>query len=80
MYDRKITGNEGLAKLNINLDQGEYIITVINLNTSEMTANTITVIPRIIENSNITNTSETQPNTQLRSLGMTEILLVQVKL
>ena len=54
MYDRKITGNEGLAKLNINLDQGEYIITVINRNTSEMTANTITVIPRIIENSNIT--------------------------
>ena len=54
MYDRKITGNGGLAKLNINLDQGEYIITVINRNTSEMTANTITVIPRIIENSNIT--------------------------
>ena len=52
MYDRKVTQN-GLAKLNINLQQGEYIITAINLETGEMASNNITVIPRITENSNL---------------------------
>ncbi|WP_407423395.1 carboxypeptidase-like regulatory domain-containing protein, partial [Methanobrevibacter sp.] len=52
-YDRKVS-DKGLAKLNINLEQGEYIITAINLNTSEMSANNITVIPRIIENYDLT--------------------------
>ncbi|WP_407414787.1 DUF3344 domain-containing protein [Methanobrevibacter sp.] len=54
MYDRKVSGDKGLAKLNINLQAGEYIITAINLATGEMTANNITVIPRIIENNDIT--------------------------
>ena len=53
-YDRKVSGDKGLAKLNINLEQGEYIITAINLNTGEMSANNITVIPRIIENNDLT--------------------------
>ncbi len=53
MYDRKIAGDEGLAKLNINLEQGQYVITAINLVTGEKTANNITVIPRIIENNDI---------------------------
>ncbi|WP_296889833.1 right-handed parallel beta-helix repeat-containing protein [uncultured Methanobrevibacter sp.] len=54
MYDRKVSGDKGLAKLNINLQQGDYIITVMNLVTGENTANNITVIPRIIENNDIT--------------------------
>ena len=54
MYDRQISGDEGLAKLNINLIQGEYIITAMNLETGELASNNITVIPRIIENDNIT--------------------------
>ena len=54
MYDREISGDEGLAKLNINLAQGEYIITAMNLETGESASNNITVIPRIIENENIT--------------------------
>ena len=54
MYERKVSGGKGLAKLNINLEQGEYIITAINLNTSEMSSNNITVIPRIIENNDLT--------------------------
>uniref|UniRef100_UPI00388E6B26 carboxypeptidase-like regulatory domain-containing protein n=1 Tax=Methanobrevibacter sp. TaxID=66852 RepID=UPI00388E6B26 len=54
MYDRKVSGDKGLAKLNINLEQGEYIITAMNLVTGENTANNITVIPRIIENNDIT--------------------------
>ena len=54
MYDRKVSGDKGLAKLNINLQAGKYIITAINLVTGESTANNITVIPRIIENNDIT--------------------------
>ena len=54
MYDRKISGNNGLAKLNINLDQGQYIITSMNLETGENAANNVTVISRLIENKDIT--------------------------
>ena len=54
MYDRKISGNEGIAKLNINLEQGEYIITAMNTVTGENAANKITVIPKLIENRDIT--------------------------
>ena len=53
-YDRTVSGGKGLAKLNINLEQGEYIITAINLETGESRANNITVIPRIIENYDLT--------------------------
>ena len=53
MYERKITGDKGLAKLNINLPAGEYIITAMNLETGEMASNKITVIPRIIENNDL---------------------------
>ena len=52
-YTRKVTEN-GLAKLNINLQQGEYIITDINKVTGEMSSNKITVIPRIVENNDLT--------------------------
>ena len=53
MYDRQVSGNKGLARLNINLEQGEYVITAINPQTGENAANNITVIPRIVENSDI---------------------------
>ena len=53
MYDRMISGDKGLAKLNINLEQGEYIITAMNTVTGENAANKITVIPKLIENRDI---------------------------
>ena len=53
-YDRTVSGGKGLAKLNINLEQGEYIITAINLETGESRANNITVLPRIVENYDLT--------------------------
>ena len=53
-YNRTISGDKGLAKLNINLEQGEYIITAINLETGEKTSNNITVLSRLIENKDIT--------------------------
>ena len=54
MYERKISGNEGLAKLNINLAQGKYIITAINPVTGDNTANNITVLPLFTENRDVT--------------------------
>ena len=54
MYDRKVSGDKGLAKLNINLNQGQYIITSMNLKTGENTANNVTVISRLIENRDLT--------------------------
>ena len=52
-YNRTISGDKGLARLNINLEQGEYIITAINPNTTEQASNTIIVIPRIVDNHDI---------------------------
>ena len=54
MYERKISGSEGLAKLNLNLGQGTYVLTAMNPETSENAANNITIISRLIENSDIT--------------------------
>ena len=54
MYERKISGSEGLAKLNLNLGQGTYVLTAMNPVTRENAANNITIISRLIENSDIT--------------------------
>ena len=52
-YDRKVITN-GLAKLNINLEPGKYIITAMNTVTGEQSSNIITVLSRITENNDIT--------------------------
>ena len=52
-YKRQINGSEGKAKLNINLPQGEYIITAINPETKEMGTNNITVLSKITENNDL---------------------------
>ncbi|WP_296866513.1 hypothetical protein [uncultured Methanobrevibacter sp.] len=53
MYDRKVFGDKGLAKLNINLPAGEYVITAINPVTGENAANNITVLSTVVENRDI---------------------------
>ena len=53
-YERKISGDEGMAKLNLNLEQGNYILTAMNPVTGENAVNNITVISRIIENNDVT--------------------------
>ena len=53
MYDRKVSGDKGLAKLNINLPAGEYVITAINPVTGENAANNITVLSTLVENRDI---------------------------
>jgi predicted outer membrane repeat protein len=50
IYDRKVSGDKGQAGLNINLPQGEYVITAINNVTGENAFNNITVLPNIVEN------------------------------
>ncbi|WP_407380252.1 hypothetical protein [Methanobrevibacter sp.] len=53
-YDRKVRDGEGLAKLNINLNPGQYVITAMNLETGDSISNMITVLPKLIENSDLT--------------------------
>ena len=53
MYKRYINGTEGKARLNLNLEQGTYIITAINPVNGEMAANNITILPRITNNENL---------------------------
>ncbi|SDA63399.1 Ig-like domain-containing protein, partial [Methanobrevibacter millerae] len=51
-YNRTVEEN-GRAKLNINLEQGNYIITSMNTVTGENAANNVTVIARLVENSDL---------------------------
>ena len=53
MYNRQVSGDKGLARLNLNLPQGKYIITAINPETGENAANNITVLSKLVENRNI---------------------------
>ena len=49
-YQCEVFGNEGLARLSINMPSGDYIITAINPITGEMTSNKIKVIAKIDTN------------------------------
>ncbi|MEE0024372.1 Ig-like domain repeat protein, partial [Methanobrevibacter sp.] len=53
LYNRQVSGDKGLARLNLNLPQGKYIITAINPETGENAANNITVLSKLVENRNI---------------------------
>jgi len=53
MYKRNVEGGEGKAKLNINLPQGEYVITAINPLTNEKASNNITVLATIQNNNDL---------------------------
>ena len=53
MYDRQVS-TYGLARLNINLEPGTYIITAMNPVTGERSSNNISVLSRITENKDIT--------------------------
>ena len=52
-YDRVIREN-GQAKLNLNLEAKTYIITAYNTITGEESSNSITIKPRIVNNSDVT--------------------------
>lgn len=54
VYYNRSVGDNGIAKLNINLAQGEYVINTTNPVTNESITNSITVISRLVENNQLT--------------------------
>ncbi|WP_407424714.1 Ig-like domain repeat protein [Methanobrevibacter sp.] len=53
VFYTRTTDKNGVAKLNINLNPGKYIITSINLDTGEMMANSILVKSVLVENNDL---------------------------
>lgn len=53
VFYKKTTNSIGIAKLNINLNPGHYIITAYNPKTNEEKSNKVTVLPTISANSNL---------------------------
>ena len=54
MYERKVSGGKGQAKLNINLPAGKYVITAMNPISGENATNNVTVLSNIVENYDLT--------------------------
>lgn len=54
VFYKRTSNASGVAKMNINLNPGEYIITTINPNSTEMYSNVVTVLPNIVDNENLT--------------------------
>lgn len=54
VFYKRYTNENGTARMNINLNPGEYIITAKNPNSGEMYTNIIIVLPTIVENHNLT--------------------------
>ena len=52
LYNRSVKEN-GVAKLNLNLEAGEYILTALNTVTGEKSSNNITILSKITENNNL---------------------------
>jgi hypothetical protein len=53
VFYTRMTDENGIAKLNINLAQGKYILTAIHPKNGEMISNNITVLPTITNNNNV---------------------------
>jgi hypothetical protein len=53
VFYERLTNDVGVAKLNINLPPGEYIITAINSFNGELHANTIVVLSSLVNNSDV---------------------------
>lgn len=54
IFYTRTTNNQGIAKMNINLNPGNYIITATNPDSGEKFSNNIRVLPNIIENRDLT--------------------------
>ena len=65
----RTTDDNGTAKLNINLNPGKYIITSLNPLTGEMHSNNITVLSRIIENSDLVKYYRNDSQYSVRIIG-----------
>ena len=80
MYECKVFADNGLAKLNINLNPGEYIITAMNLVTGDLQLITLLSCPESLKMQILLNTTEMHHNTLLKFYVMTVKLSVRVKL
>ncbi|SDA70661.1 Ig-like domain repeat protein, partial [Methanobrevibacter millerae] len=54
VFYTRTTNDKGVARLNLNLEKGTYILTAINPVTGEMRTNTVEVISQIVENHDLT--------------------------
>ena len=54
VFYKRYTNEKGVARMNINLNPGEYIITAKNPKSGEMYTNIITVLSTIVENNDLT--------------------------
>ena len=54
VYYTRTTDSNGMAQMNINLPPGTYILTAINPSTNEQHTTTVTVLPNIVENYDVT--------------------------
>ena len=53
VFYKRTTNESGMAKLNLNLEQGKYILTAKNPVTGEMKSNLITILPTITNNRDV---------------------------
>ena len=54
VFYTRYTNDKGVARMNINLNPGEYVITAKNPSSTEQYTNIITVLPSIVENHDLT--------------------------
>lgn len=69
VYYTRTTSNQGIAKMNINLIPGTYILTAENPASGEQHTTVITVLPSIVENHDLTKYYRNESKYTLRILG-----------
>ncbi|MBR6023619.1 MAG: Ig-like domain repeat protein [Methanobrevibacter sp.] len=69
IFYTKTTNDEGVAKMNINLPPGTYILTAENPDSTEKYTNVINVLPSIVENHDLTKYYRNESKYTLRILG-----------
>lgn len=69
VYYTRTTNDQGIAKMNINLNPGTYVLTATNPASGEQHTTRITVLPSIVENHDLTKFYKNESKYTLRILG-----------
>ena len=69
IYYTRTTDDKGVARMNINLPPGTYVITAENPNSTELYTNVIKVLPSIVENHDLTKYYKNASKYTLRIIG-----------
>ena len=69
VYYNRTVGNNGLARLNLNLEQGNYVLTSINPVTHDNCANNVTVMSRICDNKDLVKYYRNETQYTVKLLG-----------